>query len=112
MLDKDKSEIEEISAGVSKIFTLQGTNLIIDSQSLNTIADFKDYLASKIAYLIENNFDLLINILYRIDIGEEKLQKLFSGKNKPNIPEELSELIIERQLQKIHFRKKYKQGDF
>jgi hypothetical protein len=111
MLDKNKSEIEEISAGVSKIFALQGVNSIIESNRYKTLSEFKDYLASKISYLIENNFDLLINILYRIDIGEEKLQKLFAGKNKQNIPEALSDLIIERQLQKIHFRKKYKQGD-
>ncbi len=59
---------------------------------------------------MDNKYDLLINILYRIDVGEEKLSKLFSGANRENIPVALADLIIERSIRKAEFRQKYKNG--
>jgi len=43
-------------------------------------------------------------------VNEEKLNELFGSKNRAYIPAALADLIIERQLQKIHFWKKYKEG--
>ena len=57
-----------------------------------------------------NKFDMLVNILYKIDISEKKLSQLFSGKNRDSIPATLADLIIERQLEKIKLRKMYKEG--
>jgi len=36
---------------------------------------------------------------------------LFSSKNKESIPEKLADLIIERQIEKINFRKRYREGN-
>jgi len=112
MISNDKSDIVEISESVAEIFDLQAPNSFTYLKDYRSFEEFKQYLTKKISWLMDNKFDLLINILYRIDIGEEKLQRLFADKNKQNIPEELSDLIIERQLQKIHFRKKHKPGNY
>ncbi len=112
MISNDKSDIVEISESVAEIFDLQAPNSFTNLKDYRSFKEFKQYLTKKISWLMDNKFDLLINILYRIDIGEEKLQRLFADKNKQNIPEELSDLIIERQLQKIHFRKKHKPGNY
>ena len=64
----------------------------------------------KVSFLLDNNYDFLVNTLYRIDVSESKLREVFSGKDRQNIPEVLADLIIERQLQKIRFRQKYKEG--
>ena len=50
---------------------------------------------------MDTNYEKLINILYRIDINEDKLNELFDSKNREFIPEQLAELIIERQIQKV-----------
>jgi len=63
-----------------------------------------------LTYLLENKYDALINILYRIDVNEEKLAKLFSETNRTFIPDALADLIIERQLQKIKIRQQYRSG--
>ncbi len=109
-MSKDKPDIAEISRVVTKIFNSQGSGSIIGSKDYGSLEEFKQFLAEKISWLMDNKFDLLINILYRIDIGEDKLQRLFADKDRHNIPEALSDLIIERQLQKIEFREKHRQG--
>jgi hypothetical protein len=61
--------------------------------------------------MLDKNYNLLINTLYRIDISEKKLAELFSSKNKEAIPEKLADLIIERQIEKIDFRRRYREGN-
>nr|WP_298000830.1 hypothetical protein [uncultured Flavobacterium sp.] len=59
-----------------------------------------------VSQLIENDFNKLINILYRIDVDEQKLKTaLFNNPLPP--AETITDLMIERQLQKIKFRKMY-----
>lgn len=103
-------EIKDISKIIEKDFTLQDSQSLIPSVDLGSLEEFKKYLTQKVTYLLENNYDVLINTLYRIDVNESRLSELFSGKNRANIPEVIAELIIERQLQKVRFRQKYKDG--
>lgn len=70
--------------------------------------EFRNYLIGKLTYLIDNKFDLLLNVLYRIDVDEEKVKKLFAPDNREFIPGALADLIIHRQLQKIVWRERYK----
>jgi len=43
-------------------------------------------------------------------VGEEKLSELFSGRNREYIPAALTDIVIERSLQKVIFRQMYKEG--
>jgi hypothetical protein len=43
-------------------------------------------------------------------VSEEKLSELFAEQNRDYIPAALANLIIERSLQKVRFRQKYKNG--
>ena len=69
--------------------------------------ELKLLLAERINYLINNNFQELIRLLYRIDIDEHRLKYMLE-ESKVNAGTLISDLIIERQLQKIATRKKYK----
>jgi hypothetical protein len=60
--------------------------------------------------MLDNNYNLLINTLYRIDISEKKLSGLFSQGNRESIPEKLADMIIERQIEKLNYRSQHKQG--
>jgi hypothetical protein len=66
-------------------------------------------LAAHIEDIIQKDFNRLLHILYRVDVSEEKLKKALS-ENKGNLPagEIIAHLLIERQIQKINFRAKYK----
>lgn len=107
----NKDEIFSIQKFVSKDFVKNDYSSLIPNNDFERLEEFRGYLTEKMKDLLDNNFNLLINTLYRIDISEKKLSGLFASKNKESIPERLAELIIERQIQKINFRKRYREGE-
>lgn len=56
--------------------------------------------------LLSKDFNGLINILYRIDVSEEKLKAALALSND-NPASLIAKMILERQLQKVALRKKY-----
>ncbi len=111
MDDIRKNEVQEVSENICGIFSRHGIDLPLSPTDINNLSQLKIYLTEKLKDMLDNNFILLVNTLYRIDVNEEKLNELFSNKNRDDIPAVLADLIIERQLQKIHYRKKYKEGN-
>jgi hypothetical protein len=107
-MNDEKKQILEVSETISKDFDKAGISSIITSESFDDLEQLKKYLTSKIKELLDTNYEKLLNILYRIDVNEGKLNELFGSKNRDYIPESLAELIIERQLQKIKFRNAYR----
>ena len=111
MSDIQKIEVQEVSENITSVFSRFGLDLPLSPNDVENLNQLKIYLAEKLKDLLDNNFSLLVNTLYRIDVSEEKLNELFGSKNRVSIPSTLADLIIERQLQKIYFRKKYKEGN-
>lgn len=70
-----------------------------------TYDQLKAVLASKINDLINNDFILLVHLLYRIDVNEAKLKRLLKENNAVDAVDIISSLIIERQMQKIRSRR-------
>jgi hypothetical protein len=66
-------------------------------------------LAEKVNILIERNFDQLLQLLYRIDINEQRLRRLLVENEGEDAGMIIARLIIERQWQKIETRRKYRQ---
>jgi len=63
-------------------------------------------------HLIKTNFEKMVGILYRIDVNETKLKQVLNQNPNEDAGEIIAHLIIERQLEKINTRKKFKQtGD-
>jgi hypothetical protein len=75
-----------------------------------SVEELKLLLAERINYLINNNFQELIRLLYRIDIDEHRLKYMLE-EPEVNAGTLIADLIIERQMQKIASRKKYKTND-
>ena len=74
----------------------------------NSQEDLENRLAIYINELIDRDFQRLIQILYRIDISEEKLKKALQLEDKSDSSgKTIATLIIERQLQKLEFRKQF-----
>jgi len=68
----------------------------------------KEKLSQYINYLIVNDFQKLVSILYRIDVSEAKLKYLLKENAETNAAPIIAELIIERQLQKIKSREDFR----
>ena len=61
-------------------------------------------LSEFINHLIQNNFQQLVLILYRVDISENRLKQLLRDNSSEDAATIIAKLIIEREIQKIHSR--------
>ncbi len=58
--------------------------------------------------LLDNDFNRLINAMYRIDINQQVFQKIVSDTYPDHISNELAKVIINREIEKVKTREKYK----
>jgi len=65
-------------------------------------------LVERIIQLLNTNPERLMAILYRIDVNEARVNDIFSHALPPDIPEQIADLVIERQLAKAETRARYK----
>ncbi len=80
-------------------------HIVNDSFSLQSNKNnFVDFLIEKINFLIVNDFNKLIFILYRADINEQKLNRLLAENKKEDAGKIIAGLFIQRQLEKIKSR--------
>jgi hypothetical protein len=81
---------------------------ITNSLQLNSIDEIREKLLVLINDLINKDFQTLIQLLYRIDVNEKKIRLYLNEKPNEDAASVLADLIIERQLQKIESRKKFR----
>ncbi|RTL56925.1 MAG: hypothetical protein EKK39_00095 [Sphingobacteriales bacterium] len=67
-------------------------------------------LRDAIQYLIESDFYALVQLLYRIDVDEKLLRQTLHEHQENDAAELITQLLIERQAQKIAWRKKMNQN--
>ncbi|WP_339701337.1 hypothetical protein [Algoriphagus aquimarinus] len=60
-----------------------------------------------IAYMLDREFERLLQICYRIDLGEEKLKKILHLSEPDQVAPDLARALWNRQKQKIEIRKRY-----
>ena len=65
-------------------------------------------LARRINELIEQDFEELVRLFYRIDVSEPKLKQMLKENPGKDAGEMIALLIIERQLQKLKSREQFK----
>ena len=71
----------------------------------------KQELIDKINDLINNDFQKLVLILYRMDVSEIKLRQLLNENPGTNAALIIADLMIERQAQKIISRQQFRKKD-
>jgi hypothetical protein len=68
-------------------------------------------LSDYINQLILANFERLVQLLYRIDVSEAKLKYLLKENPNEDAGRIIALLIIERQIQKIKFKKEMSENE-
>ena len=71
----------------------------------------KQVLVDKINELINTDFQKLVSILYRMDVSEKKLKQLLNENQGTNAALIITDLMIERQEQKIISRQQFRKKD-
>ena len=70
--------------------------------------DLKARLTIFIADLLESSFEKLCHMVYRHDVSEEKFHEALQSGSAKEQAENIAELVIERELQKVEARKAYR----
>jgi hypothetical protein len=81
----------------------------LEPQTAASIKEVKQFLAKRITILMHQNMGLLMSILYRIDVQEARLKMILEYSPAAEMPGQLADLVIERQLQKVKTRKQYRE---
>ncbi len=68
----------------------------------------KKMIANRIRQMLASEYEALLNLLYRIDVPEDKVAQALSEHHPKEAPDVLAGMIIERQLQKVITRQQYR----
>jgi len=71
----------------------------------------RNVLADRINDLVNNDFQKLVSILYRMDVNETKLKQLLKDNPGTDAGMIIADLMIERQAEKIKSREQYSKRD-
>ncbi len=85
--------------------TNRDVGLSLSPSVVLTEDDLRKELTRAVAYLIDKDFEKLMQILYRIDVSEIKVKQAFGLEQ--DVAGEIASLIIERERQKVITRAKY-----
>ncbi len=85
-------EKKEYEQSLAQIFALS-TNA--------TQKDFEALLAAQVNYLIDQDFQQLLFLLYKVDVDEKKLKRVLQEKKDENAGVLIAQLVMERQQQKL-----------
>lgn len=97
------ADIKEVTLELEKILSV--------TVPVTTYEALKHALSEKVRLLINEDFTALIQLLYRMDVSEQKLRNLFNDTTANDVCDGIAALMIERQLQKISTRKAFSKGD-
>ncbi|MFL5809345.1 MAG: hypothetical protein ACJ749_07465 [Flavisolibacter sp.] len=73
--------------------------------------ELKERLAGYISFLLLNDFNKLVEILYRVDVNEEKLKQLLRDNPETDASILITDLLIQRHQQKIKTRETFKKDE-
>lgn len=82
---------------------------VLDRQPLEAIPDFTleelhALLTKQVLYLLERDMDRLLQAMYRIDVGEQKVKEALVSADPAS---QLAGLILQREMMKVQTRRWY-----
>lgn len=99
-------DIQQSTALISKHFGIEQSEFLPESQNYQ-FEELLKQLTHIISYLLDKDMTRLLNGLYRIDVNEEDFKKVLYESEPEKVSEEVARLIIDRELRKVEWRKKY-----
>lgn len=71
----------------------------------------REQLEAYLNYLILNDFNALVNLLYRADVNESKLKGIIANEKEKDAAVVIAGLLIDRMKEKADTRRKFKSGE-
>lgn len=95
----------------TRLLQLINKDLSIDLPHELTRRELNSHLEDYINELISNNFNQLIQALYRVDVSEAKLKAILLENPEQDAAKIIAQLIIERMREKLKSRKEREKQD-
>lgn len=73
----------------------------------STKEELIDLLLPIIQQMLHRDFEKLLQVCYRIDLGENKLKSILHESDPETMAFDLTKALVERQMLKIEIKKKY-----
>ncbi|UJP66662.1 hypothetical protein [Mongoliitalea daihaiensis] len=92
---------------LKQAFQLISKDFELEEKSFADYEDLLIKLTEVVRQLLNRDFEKLLQICYRIDLGEQELNRLLYKTDPESMAEEIAASLIKRQLKKVEIRKKY-----
>lgn len=80
----------------------------VNNEALVHSPEWWRQLVDAVNDLLVNDFNALVQILYRLDVDENKIRTSLAGNMGTDAAELIARLLLERQVQKLEYRKSVK----
>lgn len=108
VLDQQQELIQATILQIEKDFLQNGLELSWSKHEISSVAQLAEQLNQVFEWLLERDEQRLLQILYRIDLGEEKLQIAMRNNVDQSLASLLSKMVLLREAQKVIIRHHYK----
>lgn len=102
---EDKKELTPVPQAAFELF--QKEVELPETVSGTSEETYIQMLAKAIGVMLNRDFERLLQICYRIDLGEVKLKKILNESDPELVADDLAKALWDRQKQKIETRRKY-----
>lgn len=102
-MTQSANDINEVSWLIRKDFGFDTSELA----KCDIMDELRQQLTQIVSYLIDEDFERLLNAMYRIDINEDKFKVALTLDPPSKIAPAIAQLIIDRELEKVISRRKY-----
>lgn len=100
--------LQEVVAQINKDFRLNGFEVAFTGQGETAYRELSDQLMPVIEYMLEHQAETFWNLIYSIDLNENKVKQLLFGEDEvTDAIGQLTDLILKRELQKVVIRHYY-----
>lgn len=94
-------------AQIKKDFLSNGLEIRLEADEHPTYEKLKSELSAVLDWLFENDSQKLMQLLYRIDLPEQKLNEALAAARDEAVSALIAALIVQREAQKVIIRKFY-----
>ena len=106
--NRDRENVRDVSELVVRDFCLEEKR---ESIVTNDLQEFRGNLCKVINHMLDHDFERLLNAMYRLDINEDRFKKILTGQKIENVAQNIADLVINRELQKLITRRKHNDGN-
>ena len=104
----EKESLETAIQLINKDLEISSEEYLPEDSSFS-LDELIKFLSKRIDQMLNQEPERLMQAFYRIDLPEEKVKSVLAFTEGLDVSHELAKMVVDRELQKVYFRRKYSQ---